>query len=486
MAESELLWQYSFVFRHMQSLRWKVTCAGGANGHRFSYIISSFLHPIGRDYVFLLMKAGDVDEAFNVAEQIHARSMVDWMARTHLTDRLVLDPRIFGSYNSVMPAGPTEIRQVSRNLGAPILYYLETHDGYEAWLQQTNGNLVVSRIKDPNHIIISVLKHLPYFSSMEDLIQRGGQRDFRISGNIDWSFETLNENLNKLYQALFPPEIRIVLREEGEKLVIIPDSLLEYIPFCALRTEDDRYLIEKYELVYWPSVTAHLLTKTNAETRKISPPSDVAVALVMGNPNFSKPYNIWGREVELDSLPGTEQEALAVSNILGVSPLLGANATLDTLLDKKNVIHIVHLATHGVLISEDPEKSFIALSDGDKLSAQFLYQFDRGISTELVVMSACQTALGGEHPDSLIGLTNAFLIAGANTVVSTFWPIDDLRTVNLVTGFYKELKRGKNVAEALRISQLQILQNTEQQHPYYWAAFKVTGSSLNPLAVFVE
>jgi len=166
-----------------------------------------------------------------------------------------------------------------------------------------------------------------------------------------------------------------------------------------------------------------------------------------------------------------------VGELLGITPLLGDEASLGALLDQANVIPVVHLATHGILVTENPEESFVALS-GQNLTAGFLYQSP--ILVELVVMSACQTALGGEHPDSLIGLTNAFLIAGANSVVSTLWQIDDLRTVRLVTRFYEELMKGRNVAAALRTAQLQILQEPELRHPYYWAAFKMTGNSANP------
>lgn len=130
--------------------------------------------------------------------------------------------------------------------------------------------------------------------------------------------------------------------------------------------------------------------------------------------------------------------------------------------------------------TENPEDSFIALADG-KLSANFLYESDRPILANLVTLSACQTALGGEHPDSSIGLTNAFLIAGANAVVSTLWSIDDLRTVPLIVEFYRKILDGENVAEALRNAQTEFLHEPQLQHPYYWAAFKLIGNSSNPL-----
>jgi CHAT domain-containing protein len=97
------------------------------------------------------------------------------------------------------------------------------------------------------------------------------------------------------------------------------------------------------------------------------------------------------------------------------------------------------------------------------------------------MMSGCQTGVGYPHPDSPIGLTNAFLIAGACTVVSTLWRVSDEPTSDLVIRFYEELKKGKNVAAALRAAQTSMISGGRWTHPLSWGAFKTTGSFRNPL-----
>ena len=92
------------------------------------------------------------------------------------------------------------------------------------------------------------------------------------------------------------------------------------------------------------------------------------------------------------------------------------------------------------------------------------------------MLSACQTGLGRAHPDSTIGISNAFHIAGASTVGATLWQISDELTVRLMVRFYKELLGGENVAADLRKAQLDILQEPELNHPYFWGAFKISGS----------
>ncbi len=433
--------------------------------------------------------------------------MVDWMARSHHTNRLVRHKRLIGSINAVMPASLTEIRCASLENNAPLLFYLETHDGYEVWLQCTDGSLVSSHIHPPKNMINRILKNLSSVPDQQALESpKGGQRHHGIPLRSKPLLNKLNSDLSELYLALFPPKVRESLNKaETEKLVIITDSLLEYVPFCALRTEDGKYLIEKFGLTYWPSVTAWLLTKTSAKIRssipellrslyrqdrfnykptELPPLPEIPRAVVFGNPDFtwasSAQNNKQVQQLKLNPLRGTEEEAQQVGKILSVDPFLTTDASSHNLFDRANVVPIIHLATHGVLDTENPEDSFIALADG-KLSANFLYESDRPILANLVTLSACQTALGGEHPDSSIGLTNAFLIAGANAVVSTLWSIDDLRTVPLIVEFYRKILDGENIAEALRNAQTEFLHEPQLQHPYYWAAFKLIGNSSNPL-----
>jgi CHAT domain-containing protein len=491
--EGDLVQFFGAAFRHFERIRLQATTAGGAFGHRSSYIISQFLQPIGRDYVWLLMKAGFVTEALSVAEQTHARSMVDWMSRTHMHNRI---PRYFtspmrltGSVNAVEPASLKEMYEASVSVQAPILRYLSVQNGYEVWLQKKDGTVIPAYIENPDRLLKKVFERLTYSQ-----ISRAPERDLGRSRNlrphqVQVSDEKLlNEDLGELYRLLFPPEIRKELETEGERLVIITDSLLDYVPFCTLVAEDGRYLVQKHEIIYWPSVTAWLLIdgacKVRKRRRQAGPSAGDAAnagpgALLIGNPSFSIPYEALFEEqvvkVSLTPLPGTQHEVEAIGELLHVTPRLGDAATKAILFRTGEDIRIIHLATHGMMNESHPEDSFLAFSDGF-LTANALYQYDPGIRVDLVMLSACQTGLGQAHPDSSIGISNAFHIAGASTVGATLWQISDEVTVRLMIRFYKELLGGENVAAALRKAQLDILQEPRLNHPYFWGAFKISGS----------
>jgi CHAT domain-containing protein len=124
--------------------------------------------------------------------------------------------------------------------------------------------------------------------------------------------------------------------------------------------------------------------------------------------------------------------------------------------------------------SERPEGSLMVFGNGC-ISPGELYQFPPGLRCGLVVLSACQTGLGRRHPDSLIGLANAFLIAGAQAVVATLWKVPDDATRTLMDDFYQGLADGLSAAAALRHAQQQALESPTRADPFCWAAPVLTG-----------
>jgi len=144
---------------------------------------------------------------------------------------------------------------------------------------------------------------------------------------------------------------------------------------------------------------------------------------------------------------------------------------------------IVHFATHGLINSEQPELSGLVLSlvdENGNLQDGFLRMheiFNLQLPAELVVLSACQTALGQEiKGEGLIGLTRGFLYAGAESVVASLWQVDDQATAQLMKEFYRGmLKEGLRPAAALRAAQLKMSRNSRWTHPYFWAGFVIQG-----------
>ena len=103
--------------------------------------------------------------------------------------------------------------------------------------------------------------------------------------------------------------------------------------------------------------------------------------------------------------------------------------------------------------------------------------FNLRLNADLVVLSACETGLGKEvKGEGLIGLTRAFMYAGAPSLVVSLWKVQDLSTAELMVGFYRSLKNGSlSKAEALRQAQLELIRKGQLAHPYYWAGFVLMG-----------
>jgi CHAT domain-containing protein len=163
--------------------------------------------------------------------------------------------------------------------------------------------------------------------------------------------------------------------------------------------------------------------------------------------------------------------------------LVGNQASRRALLDAAPEQGIIHLATYGVLNKDNPLFSFVELMPrgGDDGRLEVHDVFGLRLQARLVVLSACQTALGAgalaDVPpgDDWVGLVQAFLFAGASNVMATLWPVEDRATADLMTRFYTTLAAGQPEAEALAEAQRAVLRNPATAHPFYWAEFTLSG-----------
>ncbi len=177
-------------------------------------------------------------------------------------------------------------------------------------------------------------------------------------------------------------------------------------------------------------------------------------------------------------LPHAREEAEAILRLVPADRrlrALGAAANRRTVLSGDLARYqIVHFATHGVLDPRDPGLSGVALSDG-LLRVQDIGRLR--LPADLVVLSACDTALGQEvRGEGLIGLTRAFFSAGARRVLVSLWPVDDSATAELMRRFYRGMLRdGLPPAAALAAAQNSLRQEPGWEAPYYWAGFVLQG-----------
>jgi CHAT domain-containing protein len=189
----------------------------------------------------------------------------------------------------------------------------------------------------------------------------------------------------------------------------------------------------------------------------------------------------------LERLPYSADEAEAILSLVPRPEsfaALGFKASRETVLSGQLAQYrIVHFATHADVDTEQPERTGVWLSAVDPhgnpreglLSLQEIYQLR--LPVDLVVLSACRTALGQEiRGEGLVGLTRGFFSAGARQVLVSLWPVEDRATAELMRRFYREmLGRGRPPAAALRAAQTAMWRDQGWQSGYYWAGFVLQG-----------
>jgi CHAT domain-containing protein len=285
----------------------------------------------------------------------------------------------------------------------------------------------------------------------------------------------------------------------GQRLIIAPDGPLYYLPFEAL-IRNGRHLIEDHEISYIPSASVlGLLQQSNGR-------SDVAhrmELLAIGDPSFGPTpeteirgatgaspddvlREIWSSSgYDLPSLPNTRVEVESISQFFPPERrrvYLGASATEEAIKrESLPQYRRIHFATHSLIDEHDPARSGVVLTLDDDPREDGLLEVSEiaelKLDCDLVVLSACQTGRGQlVTGEGIVGLTRAFLYAGARSVAVSLWSVSDVSTAQFMKFFYRHLAARLSAAAALRQAKLDMLRtSTAARHPYYWAAFVLVG-----------
>jgi CHAT domain-containing protein/Tfp pilus assembly protein PilF len=269
------------------------------------------------------------------------------------------------------------------------------------------------------------------------------------------------------------------LADPAEKrLIIVADGALGYLPFGAL--ENPRAggspLIHSFEIVRLPSASLARVLREQRSGRTFT--RWVAIA---ADPAYGK-----GPGLSMRPLPESRREGSRIAALAppgGVEMVAGVEARREWVESTDfRGLRFLHLAAHGIVDDERPELSGIALSLVDENGSPrdgFLRLHDiynLSLPVALVVLSACETALGKEvKGEGLVGLVRGFMYAGAPAVIASSWKVDDRATAELMTELYRGLFGGKPPAAALREAQIAVSRMPRFRHPYYWAAFELQG-----------
>ncbi|CAM2009638.1 CHAT domain-containing protein [Acanthopleuribacter pedis] len=281
----------------------------------------------------------------------------------------------------------------------------------------------------------------------------------------------------RLYRMLLQPlEQRI---HQAERLVVCPDGRLSVLPFAALvragepvaSWEEIPFLAKEQPIHVALSGTFYIDDLSRRKTRTDWAQNARVEA-------FARPDH--APSLDLPDLPGSAREAAELAERFPDRTTVheGRAANEDQVRAVAADVDLIHFAGHALFDPEDAMNSALILTPSNKhdgkLATWEIQELNLG--AELVVMSACETALGHDMGgEGLMGLTRSFHIAGAHSVVATLWRVEDQATSLFMNHFYAALSRGDNKDKALRFAQNSMIDHPRWGHPNYWAAFQLSG-----------
>jgi CHAT domain-containing protein/tetratricopeptide (TPR) repeat protein len=339
------------------------------------------------------------------------------------------------------------------------------------------------------------------------------------------------EQLEQAYWRKAAQLSRMILGEiageiGNQRLLIVADEILQYIPFQALpdpritQPTQPRPLMIDHEIVNLPSASTlailrretapgkqwsktiavfadpvfqaddiRLINQLKTQTERPAAPDD-SISTTR-SPSIIRALGQLRVDRDYRRLYSTKDEAEAIISVTDQSQRTvwtGFDANLTNATDPHlSQYRIIHFATHGDLDTEHPELSAIVLSffnsQGRKQEAHLRLHniYNLNLPADLIVLSACETALGKEiKGEGLIGLTRGFMYAGAGRVMASLWKVEDKSTAELMSHFYRCLLKNKMTpAAALRQAQIEVQQQPDWRLPYHWAGFVLQGEWIN-------
>lgn len=292
------------------------------------------------------------------------------------------------------------------------------------------------------------------------------------------------------YRELIAPVAQELAR--AKRVILVSDGPLHLLPFAALVADatDSQPLGVRFPLTMVPSMTV----LRELRRRQSSQTPDLAWA-GLGDPLLGRlrpagsPPGEARAMTAPPALPGARAELIAVSAMFAgpTRLLLGAAATeraAKTLPASTRIVHFAcHARTNGrfpmqseLLLAPEPPPDAPAAGLEDGVLQAWEVLDDVRLETELVVLSACDTGIGKlSGGEGVVGLSRAFLFAGARSLLASLWPVADRSGARLVVGFYENLLHGLPKDEALRRSRARILEESPEAHPYVWAGLELFG-----------
>ena len=377
--------------------------------------------------------------------------------------------RISPEYASMISVFPSTLKDIQSSLSPDevlVEYYINPYRSY-AWVVSDNDISCVTISENGEEINKMVV-------SLRDALKTDVGKSGRKSEPAK-----IRSLLSGVYAVIFKP---LEEKLQGKKhLVIVPHENLHYLPFAALVDGDGKFLVEKYSFLMEPSSSSMVFLRKRADK-----PAGSLLGFALGNVNLSREKTDKDAQSKVkpdefrDSfspLPGTKEEMTEIEKAMKernakTDIYMEGKFTVDAVEKSVNNAGIIHFATHGFLSGADRGQfSGLVTADG------FIYVMDIynwRLNSDLVVLSACKTGLGKlTGGDEVVGLSRAFIQAGADNLLSTLWSVQDKASRDLMIDFYKNILSGQSKTDALRNAQLKLMK--ENADPGLWAPFVLSG-----------
>lgn len=400
-------------------------------------------------------------------------------------------------YYQLVSADPVPLKELQNRLlqpGEAVIEYIVAPEKISVFL--------IARDTLVFHTLPVDRKNLEHLLSNLSVIFRNRNQPGQTAQERIWNANLADFSIPpayQLYEALLQPLLPLL--NNYSQLIISPDDLLYYLPFemlvsdtTGIRNRYDfsqpQFLVQDFDISYVPAVS--LLNIGRSGRRDAT-----ETILAFGNPTLPRqPHQADSmnpavekdkRSQTLSPLPYSGEEVKEIASVFSgfkTRVFTGTRATETVYRTSAPGFQVLHFATHFLVNDEAPLYSSIVLAP-DKGSKQdgFLHTyevFDLPLNADLVVLSACNTALGKLNKgEGLIGITRGFQYAGVPSAVISLWEVDDQSTNQIMKYFYRYLKKGFNKSRALRLAKSDYLKNADSVHrdPYYWAPYILTGNA---------
>ena len=431
-----------------------------------------------------LVSTGNFEEALLAAEQSRARTLGELLLKRR-------GPQLEHQLRS--PPSLEQLKLIVALQNSPVAYLSYTGARLLGWLfyptpDQPSLNMFEVPLNDDEFDGKSFDYHLRY-SLNEVLVEKSFEMYTPFKSEL-----SQNDLVRKLYDLVAQP-LMVMLQKlkkdtdsqeqpqkRTQKVIVIPDSYTNLLPLTCLLNKDGKFWGDDHYFQIMPSLLTMGILDQLPTVSVIVPVENQQMLCVVGNPTIPIfTYN--NEEWNLGKLPHASREAEWVSHILNCTPILHEQATKTAVMMRIMNAKVIHLATHGSASAGFLAFAGMTTSFGSPIESKNVLIYPEeiekfNITPALVVLSSCDSGRGIVKADGIQGMARAFILAGAQAVLTTLWRVPDESACIFMQFFYQYLVDGLKGTEALHKSILSVRCFSKYSQYIHWSGYQLTGREI--------